>query len=227
VFGSLDYIYLPTADVEGEVLRCVETMGRRLVAGLGSHAERADEFAGLRSLVVFAGDGLRGRLGDAEQGEPEGRAGRAVAASPQGRLLAAPSGNCRIGAASGIGRTMPVQCTARLPRGERGAARPPLPAVGADGDAGRMRAARRARGSRLRRSGWRDPVPAGRCLALTERHRAGQAIGAAVRSRNARQPRACRERSRLRWGTRPALSSDGSALFFMSDRPGGSGGVDL
>jgi len=31
VFGSLDYIYLPTADVDGEVLRYVETMGAELV----------------------------------------------------------------------------------------------------------------------------------------------------------------------------------------------------
>jgi hypothetical protein len=31
VFGSLDYIYLPTADVDGEVLRYVKTMGAELV----------------------------------------------------------------------------------------------------------------------------------------------------------------------------------------------------
>ena len=31
MFGSLDYIYLPTADVDGEVLRYVETMGAELV----------------------------------------------------------------------------------------------------------------------------------------------------------------------------------------------------
>jgi hypothetical protein len=30
VFGSLDYIYLPTADVDGEVLRYVKTMGAEL-----------------------------------------------------------------------------------------------------------------------------------------------------------------------------------------------------
>jgi len=30
VFGSLDYIYVPTADVDGEVLRYVETMGAEL-----------------------------------------------------------------------------------------------------------------------------------------------------------------------------------------------------
>jgi hypothetical protein len=32
VFGSLDYIYLPAADVDGEVLRNVKTMGAELVA---------------------------------------------------------------------------------------------------------------------------------------------------------------------------------------------------
>ena len=31
VFGSLDYIYVPTADVDGEVLRYAETMGAELV----------------------------------------------------------------------------------------------------------------------------------------------------------------------------------------------------
>ena len=31
MFGSLDYIYIPTADVDGEVLRYVETMGAELV----------------------------------------------------------------------------------------------------------------------------------------------------------------------------------------------------
>jgi len=31
VFGSLDYIYIPTADVDGEVMRYVETMGAELV----------------------------------------------------------------------------------------------------------------------------------------------------------------------------------------------------
>ena len=31
MFGSLDYIYLPTADVDGEVLRYVEMMGAELV----------------------------------------------------------------------------------------------------------------------------------------------------------------------------------------------------
>jgi hypothetical protein len=31
VFGSPDYIYLPTADVDGEVVRYVETMGAELV----------------------------------------------------------------------------------------------------------------------------------------------------------------------------------------------------
>jgi hypothetical protein len=31
VFGSLDYIYVPAADVDGEVARYVETMGAELV----------------------------------------------------------------------------------------------------------------------------------------------------------------------------------------------------
>ena len=31
MFGSLDYIYVPAADVDGEVLRYVETLGAELV----------------------------------------------------------------------------------------------------------------------------------------------------------------------------------------------------
>ena len=31
MFGSLDYIYVPTADVDGEVVRYAETMGAELV----------------------------------------------------------------------------------------------------------------------------------------------------------------------------------------------------
>ena len=31
MFGSLDYIYVPAADVDGEVLRYVQTLGAELV----------------------------------------------------------------------------------------------------------------------------------------------------------------------------------------------------
>jgi hypothetical protein len=76
VFGSLDYVYVPAADIDGEVLRYVQTLGAELVwkvRGMGTtmacvrvgesgpaillsgHLRGSGRNATYRELILFAG----------------------------------------------------------------------------------------------------------------------------------------------------------------------------